>query len=191
MRKREVSEQAILEAGYLSIARLGYHKTTFESIADISGFSQATVVKVFKSKRNIFPIVAEHTWKIAIEKTLEALQIVASNDSKNMLRAYIEISIEHFYSTEEMPAFYMNFYSHSLYDEKIKKLNLVIKTTAAARIAGFLGDQLSEADRLTKAHYIHSSLTGLLLNYCVEKNYEKLIQDKDLLIQEVVGALGD
>ena len=176
------SEEKILHAGFLSIAQHGFYKTTFQTISTISKMSDSSIVKVFGSKKNIFPMVAEFAWKGAIERTLESIQDKAPQSREEWLESYMEASIEIFTENKQTQAFYMNFYCHSLYDAKVLKLHQTIKKEAWNRIAEFLNPDFDDNTKQLHARYIHDKLTGLLLNHSIDQDEEQIHREKRLLV---------
>lgn len=181
------SENKILEAAFVSIAKHGLHKTTFQTISEISSFSQASIVKVFKNKNNIFPIVANYIWKDALEETSHYLESQRPKNEKESIKAYADQSINYFLKKEYLPDFYMNFYYMGMYNEEIRTLNLQIKGRAIERLGGILFSKNKKSERESKAQYIHNLMTGLLLNYCIEKNKAKLKKYRDQWIQTALS----
>src|SRR4051794_36157433 len=65
LRKGERTRLKLIESAFLSIARDGYYRTTFQTIADRAKVSQPLVVKAFRTRENIFPVVCGHLLELA------------------------------------------------------------------------------------------------------------------------------
>lgn len=173
--KGERTYQKIVDGAFVCIARDGYHATTFQTIADEVKLSQPLMVRYFGSKEQIFPVVIEHFLALARAQTESALkEIEGKASATEKLKKYIDTSFVIFLSKPQMQKFYMAIYSHSHYDDKIRKINMAIKSGAIQRIVSILNEGISNKEFALShppeivARVIHNTLTGLLLNCVIE-----------------------
>lgn len=177
MKKGERTRLQIIETTYKCIALYGFQKSTFERISDDSGFSQATIVKTFKTRSNMFHVVNEHLWTIAAQKTLQSLETVESKSPVERLRAYLDVSLNHFLADPLMSRFYLSFYHQSLIDQSVREFHLFLKQAAQERIEKLLTTSKPKVKRAKiKAHLIHNLLSGVLLNHSIEGDEKKTRQ---------------
>src|SRR3954467_8263186 len=94
LRKGERTRQKLLQAALFCLAHYGERETTFQKIADHCGVSQPLVVRYFKSRDKIFPLVLEDFLTRARAKTVNALKQNISPLDK--IRNYLEVSVSLF-----------------------------------------------------------------------------------------------
>lgn len=155
-RKGERTRRHVIESAYLGIARDGYYRTTFQSIADRAKISQPLVVKIFGSKNKIFPVVAQEIFGVATVLTVEHLRKISTKSSRQRLEAYLEVTTSLFLDNPDLGAFYMNLYSLAAYDLEIQKILTAMRSQALGRLQELLG-HAEDAVRF------HDQLTGAIL----------------------------
>ncbi len=167
LRKGERTRLRVLECAFLSIAREGYYRTTFQTIADRVGLSQPLIVRIFGSRETIFSTVAQHLLEKAIVQTEKRLQKVREKSVAKRLETYFEVSLEMVASDPDLAKFYMNLYYLATYDASTRKLISGIRSTAVNRIAGLL--QTHETPKKSREHLelaesLHTFLVGTILH---------------------------
>jgi AcrR family transcriptional regulator len=169
--KGTATKARIVEAATICLGSLGDRGTTFQSIADQCGVSQALVIKYLGSRDNIFPVVLMHWIERARQETERSLLPVGSPTAR--LRDYIRVSIFLFLERVEISKIYMILHYYALVDAKYRLINTQIKDVATKRIAEILEDGVKEgvftvADAQTTAKTIHNALVGFLLSSVTE-----------------------
>ncbi|MGE3682222.1 MAG: TetR/AcrR family transcriptional regulator [Bdellovibrionales bacterium] len=171
LRKGARTRLKVIDSAYRCIARDGYYRTTFQTIADHAKVSQPLVVKIFVSRENIFPMVAAHLLQQAILRTEARLQAGQAITVAQKLETYYEVSLDMLEADPDLPNFYINLYYLSTYDPKTREINQAIRKGALDRIEGFLmGSPKVQRRRDLSLRRIatglHDLLTGSILN-CV------------------------
>jgi len=157
LRKGQRTRIHILKAAFECMARDGYYRTTFQTIADYTNLSQPLIVKVFGSRENIFPVVAEALLTRATQLTEGHLESLKSKSSASKMEAYFEISLKMLQAHPLLAKFYINIYYLATYEPRIRKFNQIMRTQALERLTKLLGDQ-------HRAEMVHNQLTGFILN---------------------------
>jgi len=173
--KGQLTRQRLIEGAFRCIARDGLLATTFQSIADETGYSQPLVVRYFGTKEEIFPTTIRYFVDLARIKTEKALKNRAtSTRALDLLKIYLEVSFEIFLSSRDLRAFYLSIYGHSPYEETVRIINQEIRAHAVARIGHILKRGMESDDFHFEipiddmARAIHSALTGALMNWILD-----------------------
>lgn len=164
-RKGERTRRHVIESAYLCISRDGYHRTTFQTIADRAKISQPLVVKIFGSKERIFPIVAQEIFAAATALTVEHLRKIPTKSQRQRLEAYIEVTATLFLDNPDLRGFFMNLYSLAAYEREIQKILTAMRAQALGRLQELTGHP-------ENAIRFHDQLTGAILNsIALEENW--------------------
>jgi len=162
-RKGERTRIKLLESAFLGIARDGYYRTTFQTIADRAGVSQPLVVRLFRTREEIFPTVAGHLLELATEATEARLSEAEDLDLGAKLEAYFEVSVDILRAQPDLARFYVNIYYLASYDERVRAFYTTIRRQALSRLSGWL--KASGAERPNElAAALHDLLSGHILN---------------------------
>lgn len=162
-RKGERTRIKLLESAFLGIARDGYYRTTFQTIADRAGVSQPLVVRAFRTREAIFPTVAEHLLEQAVRATEARMSRAAAADAPARIEAYFEVSVDMLRAQPDLARFYVNLYYLAAYDEKVRALYTAIRRQAVARLASLIKGATSDRPSEIAAS-LHDLLTGHILN---------------------------
>jgi AcrR family transcriptional regulator len=185
-KKAEETRARMIESAIICLAHFGDRGTTFQKIADHCGVSQPLVVKYFKSREEIFPIVMNSILAGARERTERS--ILPSGSALKKLKKYLQVSLEIFQSRWEVSRIYLMFYYLSGIEDRTRKLNTEVKKIAVHRIAGILTEgvetgEFNVDDIQLAAKTIHNSLVGLLLNSITEEPH--------IAVERLLKALED
>lgn len=168
LRKGERTRLHVLESAFLCIARDGYYRTTFQTIANHARLSQPLIVKMFGTREAIFPTVATYLLKVATEATVIRVRDVPIVSLRQKIEAYFEVSLELMIQNPDLAKFYMNIYYLASYDPSIRKFNQAMRAQAITRLEGFLREgekqKHSVAENRHLATALHDYLTGSILN---------------------------
>lgn len=169
------TERNIIKSAIKCLSEYGLHQTTFQKIADLSHISQPLVMHYFKKKEDIFPKVWDFVYKEGLQKTISKLN--EKENSRDKLSDYIEISWNLFTKDPAFTKIYMQLFSLSSFDEKLKSTNTQVKRTAVNRISGLIIEGQAQGvfnkniNPFSRAKLIHIALSGLILN-SISENQE-------------------
>ncbi len=171
-KKGDLRRAQIIEGASYCLTRLGDRKTTFQAIADYCKVSQPLVVRHFKNRENIFPVVLDYWIRRAVVRTEEAMAKSGSPEEK--IRNYLRVSIEIF-RDGDFSQIYILLHYLAMSDEVYRLQNTKIKTTAIARITKMIEEGIKDGSfqsvnaELT-AKVIHNSLVGFVISSVTEAN---------------------
>ncbi|MEO0336145.1 MAG: TetR/AcrR family transcriptional regulator [Pseudomonadota bacterium] len=164
LRKGERTQLRILAASYKCIVKLGYYRTTFQTIADEAGVSQPLVVKIFKARENIFTTTAQAVLQAALLETEHRLEAQNPRSLKSALRCYFDVSIDMINKTPDLGRFYLNLHYLAAYEQPIREMNAAIRSNAVLRIEGLLSSygqtRMSKKSRTALASSLHDLIVG-------------------------------
>lgn len=169
LRKGQRTQLRIIQAAFACIARDGYYRTTFQTIADQAQLSQPLIVKAFGTRENIFPTVAGHLLGLATVLTNDRIALLKAEGTEKKIEAYFDVSLEMMRDNPDLVLFYMNIYYLSTYDRAIRAFNLKMRKQAMNRLIELLREHprlaRARAEKLqAHAASLHDYLVGSILN---------------------------
>jgi AcrR family transcriptional regulator len=168
--KGDRTKVKIIESATYCLIELGDRKTTFQTIAEHSGFSQGLIVRYLKTRDNIFPEVLQYWINWARQKTEKAL--LSSGSPELRLKNYLQVSIDLF-NKSEFAHVYLLLHAYAGVEERYRLMNSDIKNVAVQRVAKIIQDgiesgQFRDLEVLTYAKTIHNNLVGHVLSALTE-----------------------
>lgn len=162
-RKGERTRIKLLESAFQCIARDGYYRTTFQTIADRAGVSQPLVVRAFRTREAIFPTVAKYLLAEATRATEARLATTEAVALAARIEAYFDVSVDMLRAQPDLARFYVNLYYLAAYDEQVRALYVIIRRQAVTRLTTLLKPAGPERPSEIAAS-LHDLLTGHILN---------------------------
>lgn len=169
-KKGDLRRVQIIEGASYCLTRLGDRKTTFQAIADYCKVSQPLVVRHFKNRENIFPVVLDYWIQRAVVKTEAAL--LKSGSPEEKIRNYLRVSTEIF-RDGDFAQIYILLHYLAMSDEFYRLENTKIKATAVNRVtqmieAGIKDGSFQSVNAELTAKTIHNNLVGFVISGATE-----------------------
>ena len=116
----EIRQAQLVDAAITSFGRHGYHGTTIDGVAELSGLSKGTVYRFFDSKDDLLLAVV-NAWEHSVEEQFARLP--RSGNVLDDLRAYCYLSIERYVERPELKRVWLEFFMHDAPRERVAELN--------------------------------------------------------------------
>jgi len=164
--KGDRTREHVIKTAIQCLARQGDKNTTFQSIAESSGMSQALVVKYLKTRDNVFYEVIDYLLEWSRIETEAGLSLEEAADKK--LCAYFQVSLRLFRANPDIGKIYSLLFHRSGFDPESRDRLLILRREATKRIHDILKQGVRQKtfkvqNLVTASKVIHSNLVGMLL----------------------------
>ncbi len=186
--KGEALKNQLIDVAIEQFATLGYEKTSFQHIADLTNVSQATCLYYFPSKLKLYE---EAILKIVKKNnaTVVGLHSIHDNGMQTLLK-YAQGNISWAFSFPHEAQIILLLFNLASFDEDFRKLYLMIKNAAQEKIlAALLAGQREQIFKFDMpleyiAASLHANLVGVLVNAITTGQTSKENQKEFLSIWE-------
>ncbi|MBL6991523.1 MAG: TetR family transcriptional regulator [Bacteriovoracaceae bacterium] len=163
--KSDLKKVEIVLATIESLAKLGFDKTSYSSIAKIIDFKKSTVAYYFSSKEMLIKEAVRHC--VRCQQQLSIKKVATAKNDKEMIFKYIEATFDWAQKYPEQLAVFVLFRYLATYNEEYKQLHTQIREGGLERIKFLITQKYGK--KLTKQDSLHTALKiqCLLADYSI------------------------
>ena len=139
-RRRELTRTALIEAAADLFAKLGFHATSLEEIAQAAGFTRGAIYKNFKSKEEILIAVVDWTIERQLAAYADALENAEASTTDRVLAA-VEVWTRVVQRDSDLGLLVLELRLHALRNEEFRPRLAEWERHQLSRVASFIAEQ--------------------------------------------------
>ncbi len=190
--KSELKKVEIILATIESIAKIGFDKTSYSSIAEIMGLKKSNVAYYFPCKEDLIRDAVSHL--VRCQQQMSIKYVGEAKNDKEMLFKYIEASFDWAAKYPEQLSAFILFRYIATYNPEYRDLHTKIRVGGAERIRHLItekyGKKMTKANSEALAMHIQCLMADYIIvafnsdQITIEKSKQRVLKlVKQLLVQ--------
>lgn len=143
-RRRELTREALLDAGAEAFARRGYERASLEEIADRAGFTKGAIYSNFGDRESLFLAVLERRNRRLIDAYEHLLR--ESNEQRASPAEVAQVWAEHELADRESLILTLEIRLAALRNEAVRKVVAEFERQTENAIAAFVAERIADAN---------------------------------------------
>ncbi|KZN30339.1 hypothetical protein N480_05155 [Pseudoalteromonas luteoviolacea S2607] len=182
-----IRRQQLIEATLESVAELGLHATTINSISKRAGLSSGIISHYFGGKQGL--IEATVRYLLTNLKTSLLSKVKPNSDAHTRLMFIVEANFSMLQQQSKTTKTWLSFWSQSMHDEQLHRLQAINSKRLYSNLAYsflhyFEKDEAQQAAKLAAA-----MIDGLWLRAVLSKADEETFKEAELLAKQYISSL--
>ncbi|MCF2858240.1 transcriptional regulator BetI [Pseudoalteromonas sp. SMS1] len=182
-----IRRQQLIEATLESVAELGLHATTINSISNRAGLSSGIISHYFGGKQGL--IEASVRYLLTSLKTSLLSKVEPNSSAYTRLMFVVEANFSLIQQQNKTTKTWLSFWAQSMHDEQLHRLQVInskrlFSNLTYSFLAFFDKDEAQKAAKLTAA-----MIDGLWLRAVLSKADEATFKEAELLAKQYISSL--